>query len=131
MKEEGGTQEFCVPMGPRREGTQVLPLISHGARGRWKWGEVRKTVFHSSTTNLAVCVFFVQVDLGVTEDLMSCTLTPLMAASQCGHVEVVQELLRGGAKLEVKLQATRWTALMFAVLNNKVRGALVTREVWT
>lgn len=66
----------------------------------------------------------VQVDLGVTEYLLSSTLTPLMAASQCGHVEVVQELLRGGAKLEVKLQATGWTALMFAVLNNKVRRCL-------
>lgn len=65
---------------------------------------------------------YVQVDPGIGEDLLSCTLTPLMAAAQCGHVEVVQELLRGGAKLEVKMQATRWTALMFAALNNKVSG---------
>ena len=57
-------------------------------------------------------------DIG--EELESCTLTPLMAASQCGHAEVVQELLRGGARSEVKLKATKWTALMFAILNNKV-----------
>lgn len=57
----------------------------------------------------------------VEKKLESCTLTPLMAASQCGHAEVVQELLRGGARTEVKMKATKWTALMFAVLNNKVR----------
>lgn len=44
-----------------------------------------------------------------------------MAASQCGHVEVVRELLRGGANLEVKLKSTNWTALMLAALNNQVR----------
>ena len=61
-----------------------------------------------------------QVDLAVDENLESCTLTPLMAAAQCGHVEVMQELLRGGAKLEVKFKCSKWTALMFAILNNKV-----------
>ena len=59
------------------------------------------------------------------EEPMSCTLTPLMAASQCGHAEVAQELLRGGARLEIKLQATKWTALMFAVLNNKVGVSMI------
>lgn len=57
-----------------------------------------------------------------TDGLVSSALTPLMAAAQCGHVEVVQELLRGGAKLEMKLKATLWTPLLFGVLNNKVRG---------
>ena len=56
----------------------------------------------------------------VGEDVVSVTLTPLMAASQCGHVEVVRELVRSGANLEVKLMATRWTALMLACLNNRV-----------
>ena len=48
------------------------------------------------------------------------TMTALMAASQCGHVEVVRELLRNGAQVDVKLAATRWTALMLACLNNRV-----------
>lgn len=56
----------------------------------------------------------------MSEELMSCTLTPLMAAAQCGHVEVVQELVTAGAHLNVKLKATKWTALMFAILNNRV-----------
>ena len=56
----------------------------------------------------------------MSEELTSCTLTPLMAAAQCGHVEVVQELVTAKAGLDVKLKATQWTALMFAILNNRV-----------
>ena len=56
------------------------------------------------------------------EELVSGTLTPLMAASQCGHVGVVRELLGSDASIDVKLQATGWTALMLASLNNRVGG---------
>lgn len=52
-----------------------------------------------------------------------------MAAAQCGHVEVVEELIRGGAVLEVSLKATNYTALMFAVLNNKASRGLFWREM--
>lgn len=60
------------------------------------------------------------MDHGVSNEDISCTLTPLMAASQCGHIDVVRELLRGGAKVDVKLKAAGWTALMLAALNNQV-----------
>ncbi len=48
------------------------------------------------------------------------TLTPLMAATQCGHGEIVQELLRRGADVGACLKGTRWTALMLATHNNQV-----------
>ncbi|XP_064398567.1 ankyrin repeat and SAM domain-containing protein 6-like [Halichondria panicea] len=48
------------------------------------------------------------------------TLTPLMAATQCGHVEIVQELLRRGADVGTCLKGTQWTALMLAALNNQL-----------
>ena len=48
------------------------------------------------------------------------TLTPLMAAAQCGHVEILRDLLRVGARVETKLKTTGWTALMLAALNNQV-----------
>ncbi len=50
------------------------------------------------------------------------TLTPLMAATQCGHVEIVQELLRRGADVGTCLKGTQWTALMLAALNNQVHA---------
>ena len=57
------------------------------------------------------------------------TLTPLMAATQCGHVEIVAELLRRGANVDTKLKGTLWTALMLAALNNQVLPSLNTAAV--
>ncbi len=52
------------------------------------------------------------------------SLTPLMAATQCGHVEIVRELLRRGADVKSCVRGTQWTALMLAVLNNQVHTLL-------
>ena len=45
-------------------------------------------------------------------------LTPLMAATQCGHEDVAAQLIESGAEVNARLRTTRWTALMLAALNN-------------
>ena len=70
-----------------------------------------------SNQDMLYCCF--QVNPEYKEEI-SGSLTPLMAAAQCGHVEIIRELLRSGAELELKLKSTKWTALMLATLNNQV-----------
>ena len=42
----------------------------------------------------------------VASSEVASSLTPLMAASQCGHEDVVSELVRGGGNVNTKLKAT-------------------------
>ena len=48
------------------------------------------------------------------------SLTPLMAASQCGHDAIVTQLISSGSFVNAHIKATGWTAIMLAVLNNQV-----------
>lgn len=48
------------------------------------------------------------------------SVTPLMAAAQCGCEAIVEMLLNGGANPNARLSITGWTALMLAALNNHV-----------
>lgn len=88
------------------------------------------------TKLVCVLLYIVETVQKSGKDAVSVTLTPLMAASQCGHVEMVRELLRSKANVDVKLTSTRWTALMLACLNNRVRHAtpiflmIIARPAW-
>ncbi len=48
------------------------------------------------------------------------SVTPLMAASQCGHAEVASELLKGGANVNVRLKATGESAQLMGYISNGV-----------
>ncbi|CAK8991970.1 Probable serine/threonine-protein kinase DDB_G0277449 [Durusdinium trenchii] len=50
------------------------------------------------------------------------SMTPLMLAAQCGHVDVMEELLRNGAKVGARTQLREDTALHFAASSRKVEA---------
>ena len=101
----------------------VLLLLHHGARVDIKngWGAT-VLVLASKGGSFGVVHTLINhganVDQGGTEKVE--TLTPLMAAAQSGHLEIVRELLQAGAIIDVRLGSTGWTALMLAALNNQV-----------
>ena len=101
----------------------VLLLLHHGARVDIKnsWGATALVVASQGGSFGAVHTLInhgANVNQGGTEEVK--TLTPLMAAAQSGHLEIVRELLQAGACIDVRLGSTRWTALMLAALNNQV-----------
>jgi hypothetical protein len=101
----------------------VLLLLHHGARVDIKngWGATALAVASKGGSFGVVHTLInhgANVDQGGTEEVA--TLTPLMAAAQSGHLEIVRELLQAGAAIDVRLGSTGWTALMLAALNNQV-----------
>ena len=101
----------------------VLLLLHHGARVDIKngWGATALVVASKGGSFGVVHTLInhgANVDQGGTEKVE--TLTPLMAAAQSGHLEIVRELLQAGAVIDVRLGSTGWTALMLAALNNQV-----------
>ena len=102
----------------------VLLLLQHGAKVdiHNRWGATALVVASQGGCFGVVHTLInhgANVNLGGTEEVK--TLTPLMAAAQSGHFEIVRELLQAGACTEVKMKSTGWTALMLATLNNQVR----------
>ena len=102
----------------------VLLLLQHGARVDIKngWGATALVVASKGGSFGVVHTLInhgASVDQGGTEEVEM--LTPLMAAAQCGHLEIVRELLQAGACIDVRLESTGWTALMLAALNNQVK----------
>ena len=101
----------------------VLLLLHHGAKVdiQNSWGATALVVASQGGCYGVVHTLInhgANVNLGGTEEVK--TLTPLMAAAQSGHLEIVRELIQAGASSEVKLKSTGWTALMLAALNNQV-----------
>ena len=101
----------------------VLQLLRHGARVDIQnaWGATALVIASQGGCFGVVHTLInhdANVNEGGTEEVK--TLTPLMAAAQSGHLEIVRELLQAGACIDVRLGSTGWTALMLAALNNQV-----------
>ena len=101
----------------------VLVLLHHGAKVDLQnyWGATALVVASKGGLFDVVHTLInhrATVNIGGVEEVQ--TLTPLMAAAQSGHLEIVHQLLQAGACTETKLKSTRWTALMLAALNNQV-----------
>eukprot|EP00913_Durusdinium_trenchii_P030708 g28762.t1 len=60
--------------------------------------------------------------LGTHQPSKKCEGPPLMLAAQCGHVDVMEELLRNGAKVGARTQLREDTALHFAASSRKVEA---------
>lgn len=59
-------------------------------------------------------------DAGINTADEVASVTPLMAAAQCGSEIIVENLLSVGSNPNARLSITGWTALMLAALNNHV-----------